>query len=379
MKGEKFCVIAFMAIIVCLPIATFLMPKQTESVLENRQLQTPPELSADSIFSKEFMSDTEKYMTDHFLAREKLVTAKTMLELSQGKREVNGVFIGSDMLLEKVSEPPKSVTDENIDAINAFTAKYKASIDMSVMLIPSALELYHEKAPLFADNFDQQKYISDVYARLQNVSCIDAAAQLSNSSNEYIFYRTDHHWTSLGAYYGYRAAANTLGFRAATLDSFNVEHAAYDFLGTLFSKVLVGEKMADIVDIYTYEKGELVTEVIKYNPKTGEPQSHPSIFFRDYLDKKDKYSVFLGENEPVVRIKTSINNGKKLIVFKDSFSHALMQFLPIHYEEIALVDLRYIKRPIEDYINIEEYSQALFAYNMAGFVDDTGIKKVTTY
>lgn len=377
MNAKKLSIVLFFTLLVVIPIATLILPKQERSEVENRTLQERPVLSGDSIMDKTFMKDAEDYLSDHMVLREYFVAAKTRFELAQGRREVNDVFINSKMLIENIAVPDPTEMDLTANAINQFAEKYKGKMDINMMLIPTATEFYPNVISEFATVVDQTEFIHDFYKKLKNVNSIDAFAPLSASTGDYIFYKTDHHWTSYGAYIGYSALSKTLGFKPATSDMFNIEHASYDFLGTLYSKVLYGGNLKDRIDIYEYANGDPVVDVIKYTDKNT--QTYSSILFREYLDQKDKYSVFLGQNESLVQVKTSTKNGKKLIIFKDSFSHALMQFLPLHYEEILLVDLRYLNVPLSEYVDVNDYTQALFAYNMAGFVKDTSIKKVRAF
>lgn len=377
MNAKKLSIALFFSLLVVLPIVTLILPKQERSEIENRTLQEPPKMSGESLMDKSYMKDVEDYLSDHMVWREYFVAAKTRFELAQGRNEVNNVFISNKMLIENVSAPNQAEMDLTAEAINQFAEKYKDKMDVNMMLIPTASEFYPNNVPDFAAVQDQTEFIHSFYQKLKNVNSIDAFAPLSASTEEYIFYKTDHHWTSYGAYLGYSALSKTLGFKPATSDMFNIEHASYDFLGTLYSKVLYGENLKDRIDIYEYANGNPVADVIKYTDKNT--QTYSSILFREYLDQKDKYSVFLGENESIVRVKTNVKNGKKLILFKDSFSHALMQFLPLHYEEILLVDLRYLNVPLSEYVDVNDYTQALFVYNMAGFVKDYTIKKVRSF
>lgn len=378
MNYKKLSIALFFAIIVILPMATFLLPKKSFSEMENRTLAKAPEFSFAKYKDKSYMKEVESFLSDHMVFREDFASTKTKLELLQGRKEVNNVFICDNMLIEKISEPEADTTNSNIDAINKFSAKYKNKLNTSIMLVPTASEFYSSQIPSYVSVQDQTKYISDFYAKLKNINTIDAYTPLAAvADNSYIFYRTDHHWTSYGSYVGYTAMGKTLGYKPATLDMFNVQHASQGFLGTLYSKVLYGDKLQDQIDLYHYSKGDVVTDVIKYTAKNT--QTYQSILFKENLQKKDKYSVFLGGNDAVVKIKTSVNNNKKIIIFKDSFTHSMMQFLPLHYQEIVLVDLRYLNKPLNEYININEYQQALFVYNMAGFVNDNSIKKITTY
>ncbi len=377
MLTKKVLVSVFFGILVLLPMATFLLPKESFSELENRSLAKPPELSWSSVMDKSYMKDAEDFMADHIVFRNQFAKAKTDCELLTGKQEIGGVFIGSGMLMEDVAEPNARITRNNADAINAFAKNHAGRIETTLMLVPTASEIYPSRVPAFAQPIDQTKYIQDFYASLHQVNTVDVYTSLAAAESEYIYYRTDHHWTSYGAYIGYTALAKNLGYKAATADTFNVEHASHTFLGTLYSKALTGEEWQDIVDLYTYAAGDAVEDVVKYSARNT--VTYSSIFFRENLEKKDKYTVFLGGNDPIVKIRTRVGNGKRIIVFKDSFANSLMQFLPYHYEEILLVDLRYFNGNLSDYVNLADYQQALFLYNVGNFTDDNSISKVSRY
>lgn len=374
MNFKKFSIGLFFGIIVLMSTATFLLPKKSFSELENRSLAKSPNLSLDTLKDKSFMKNSENYMADHMVFRNKFSSAKTRIEMLTGKQEINGVFICNDMLLENIKKPSMQITNSNIEAINKFTKKYNGRIDTSMMLVPTALEFYKDRAPFGAKLFDQTAYIKSVYDKLDNTNSADVYSSLASSTNDYIFYRTDHHWTSLGSYMGYTALSKSLGFKPASIDMFNIEHVSHDFLGTLYSKVVYGDVLKDNIDLYHYASGDVVTDFIRYTDKNS--LNYPSIFFKEKLDIKDKYTLFLGGNNAVSKIKTNVDNGKKIIVFKDSYAHSLMQFLPLHYEEILLVDLRYLHKPIEEYANLKDYQQALFLYNVSGFSKDSSVKQV---
>jgi hypothetical protein len=155
---------------------------------------------------------------------------------------------------------------------------------------------------------------------------------------------------------------------------FNIEHASNSFLGTVYSKVLTNAEMADTIDLYYYADKDVVKEVDVFNG--GEVEQYDSIFFREYLDTKDKYSTYLGSNQPMVTVKTNVDNGQKLLMFKDSYSHELVQFLCQHYEEITLLDLRYINTAFTELVDPADYTQTLFVYNVGGFITDKNLGKL---
>ena len=200
-------------------------------------------------------------------------------------------------------------------------------------MAPTVQELYTSKIPSYAGYLSEKTFIDECYKKMNGISTVDCLSYLTGHSSEYIFYRTDHHWTSLGAYYAYCAAAKTLGYSAYTLDQFNIETASSSFRGTLYSKTL------DNV--------------------------------------KDKYSSFTGSNSPIVTIETDVDNGKNLLLIKDSYAHSLVPFLANHYSKITMVDMRYINVDLGRLIDLSEYQQALFMYNAVTFSSDLTIKRIS--
>ena len=243
---------------------------------------------------------------------------------------------------------------------------------MYFMLVPTAQEMYSSQLPSYAGFLSQKSFIDDCYKGVENITTIDCLSYLSGHANEYIYYRTDHHWTSLGAFYAYTAAAKTLGYSAYGLGSFNIETASSDFRGTLFSKTLDSSITPDAIDFYMLARGE---PKVSMTVNTGmEIQQYDSLYVRDYLSQKDKYSAFTGSNQPIVTIETDVDNGKSLLLIKDSYAHSLVPFLSKHYSKITMVDMRYIKVGLENFLNISDYSQVLFTFNAISFSEDDSLR-----
>lgn len=369
--STKITVFAFFGILVILPLLTFIIPKSEFSEAENKVLAKWPKFSTETILDKKFMDGFDKYVSDHFVGREEWITAKTTMEMMTGQKEINSVFPLENMIVENIGKKDKDIFKKNYKLINDFAKVYGDKMSVNMMLIPTASEIYKDKLPAYAPVMDQIKYISDFYEKLEGVKIVDVLSTLRANKDSYIYYRTDHHWTSYGAYLGYTALGKSLGFKPLTHDMFNIEMGSNKFLGTLYSKVLIKEDLKDVIDLYHYSEGSPIEEVII--DEGMEKKSYDSIFFKENLDTKDKYSVFLGKNQPIVTIKTKVKNGQKLVMFKDSYSHTLMQFLPLHYEEITLIDLRYISNDIRKYVDLDDYTSALFIYNMASFIGDKSL------
>ncbi|MDE7228945.1 MAG: hypothetical protein K2N56_00565, partial [Oscillospiraceae bacterium] len=150
--------------------------------------------------------------------------------------------------------------------------------------------------------------------------------------------------------------------------SFNIETASSEFRGTLFSKTRDDSITPDEMTYFHPSSGE---QKIKMTCNSGSGIStYDSLYVREFLDQKDKYSSFTGSNVPIVDIKTGVENGKSLLVIKDSYAHSLVPFLANHYSRITMVDMRYINGDLNMFVDLDSYDQALFMYNAITFAQD---------
>lgn len=363
----------FFGFIIVFALLTVFLPKEKKSELENRNLASFPKVNIDDIKSTEFMTDIETYISDHFAARVPFLKLKGFSERLLGRSERNDVFITKDMLMEKVPEPDYTAIDKSVDAINKFDEGIDAQVFM--MLVPTASAIYPDKLPYFAPAVDQKQFIDYVYGNLSTgIVPIDAYSAMQNSSSEYIYYRTDHHWTSLGAYFAYNAAGKKMGYSPLPRDSFDIQHASSDFRGTLYSKTLYDGCEPDVMDYWFGENGE---NILSMEVNTGmEVKTYNSLYMREFLSVKDKYSSFTGSNQPLIKIKTGCTDGPRLLVIKDSYAHSFVPFLANNYSEITMIDMRYIQTSYKSIVNPENFDQVLILYNVSGFITDANIPKL---
>lgn len=366
------CVVFFAALTV-LPIITVLLPKESFSQIENKSLSSFPKFSAKTLFDGDYTDRVETYIADHFAGRVSWIGIKSRFEYLVGKREQKNIYILGDRLIEKINEPDYAGVDKNIAAINAF-ADYN-DIPVYMMLVPTSAEFYKNELPSYEPNLDQRGFISYVYGKVNAVDTIDVYQTLQLNRNEYTYYRTDHHWTSEGAFLAYGEAGKKLGYTPVPLSEYDIEHAGNNFLGTFYSKTLYSDITPDTIDLYRRVGDKSANKVYITSEYGKEPAVYDSMYFRDYLDVKDKYSVFFGTNQPIVRIETG-NTGKKLLVIKDSYAHCFVPFLTQHYSEITMLDLRYVQLDYRQVIDMSEYDQVLLLYNVSSFADDTNLRKL---
>ena len=131
----------------------------------------------------------------------------------------------------------------------------------------------------------------------------------------------------------------------------------------------------DEIDMYTLADGSISTTMEISNGVTT--TEHDGIFYKEYLDVKDKYSTFTGQNAACATFKNKgVSNGKSLLIIKDSYANSLIQFLSCNYETITMLDMRYTNLSYSDLVNVADYDQAVFIYNCITFAEDTNLAKL---
>lgn len=356
----------FFAIIILLSLFTLVLPKKSHSELENRDLQKTPVFSIDSIKSKRFMKDTETFLADHMVGRTYFVKAKTALEMAMGKREINGVYIADDRLMEVTKDVPLSATDPSVAAINDFAQRYKDKLSVYAMLIPSASEFFSDKLPAFSMPLDQTQRIKSIYDQMENVNRIDVYASLASNTSGYIYYRTDHHWTTGGAFYGYEAFCETAGIEPALPDE-SLKNSADGFYGTYFSKAKNYNAVPDTVTWFDFPVSSVTID--------GKP--YDGLYDLSCLEKRDKYAMFLYANNGVTVIENEAAPlSKTLFVIKDSYANCFAPYLTQNYQKLVVVDLRSLPKGLNELIAAEKGCEVLVLYSFSNLSSDTNLPRI---
>jgi len=247
------------------------------------------------------------------------------------------------------------------DVINLYQSTFKDKIKIYCMIIPTLIEFSLPDA--YQSITDAQKpNIDYIYDHLSSdIITIDAYSKLHEHSNEYLYFNTDHHWTALGAYYAYTAFAERAGFDPLVLENCEVR-TLQPFLGTIYSQtrdpVLLDN--ADKVDYYIIPGEYKVNRFINNEPFTA----YPSSLYGEYAANENSYSVFLHGDFPMIRIDTQNNNGRRLLVSKESFGNAFVPFLIPHFEQIFVVDERYVQQGISRLVTENNINEILFINNI---------------
>ncbi len=370
---ERTATILFLASLWIVLLSIFLIKDKEYSENENRYLTTKPDISMEDVSSGKFMDTFETYLNDQFPLRDKWIAFKTDIQRLFGKTDINGTYLGSDgYLFEKWTENDFNLENlqKNIDSIKKFV-QINNDKKGTILIVPTSSLPLQDKLPKNAPIFNQNKAFDMIYSNLgRDCEQIDIRPMLDAHKSEYIYYKTDHHWTTLGAYLGYTEWQRQNG-NLVELSDYNVTLATSDFKGSLYSKVLNRNSALD--EIYIYDKIQQPTYKVEYN--FGKTQTD-SVYHLERLNEKDKYQVFLNGNFPELTISTDLNNEKHLLIFKDSFANAFIPFLLSDYETIHVIDLRYFKGDLNDYISQNNITEYLFLYNIKNFCEDTSIPMI---
>ena len=324
-------------------ILIFILPSEDFSEEENRMLAPFPKFSFESLVSGEFTEDIGSFYADRFPFRDTLVGFKANLELALLRGENNGVLVGEDgYLVDRLeySEAEYENIKKGLLAIDKFDAWCEENgYPSTLTLLPRAIDVMSAKLhPVFDTSRADRAF--EVVNGL-GIDMVDPLSMLKERADggEYVWYKTDHHYTTLGAYYVYRMLGETLGYEPKPIDFFEVTVASESFHGTTYSAAGIKWADYDTVEFYRYE-GD--TDV-KLFDSLGKELSSDGFYVNSYLEKKDKYSAFLGGNSARLSVKhTDGAERQTLLIVKDSFSHAIVPFLAIHFD-IELVDMRYYK------------------------------------
>ena len=340
---------------------------------ENRMLAGMPRLSWSSLVSGDFMTKYETYLADQFAGRNFWRSIKVGLSGLGGSRQEEDILIGKDdYLMEEIVSPDQETLMENLEAIRQF-ANQSRDVQMYMLLVPNAANIMRDRLPAFATVSDQSRMFAQVKRELgEEVEWLDAAEALKKHAGEKIYYKTDHHWTSLGAFYTFSQVAEQMKIKTDVSSGFVSYPISTTFNGMLAAKS--GCRMDVREDIYMYVPRDTDNDVVV--SYVDEQRKTTSLYDSSKLKTRDQYAVFLGENTSVVDIKTVAESTRRLLLIKDSYANSFVPFLTPYFREIVLVDPRYYSGTIEDIMETYRISDVLFLYSGNTFFQDNNLKGV---
>ena len=226
-----------------------------------------------------------------------------------------------------------------------------------------------DKLPRYAVLFDEDAVFAEMGAAMDGYRLVDLREPFAAAcADEQLYYRTDHHWTTAGALLGYQCYRAAAGSAVPAAADYTVERHE-GFRGTLYSKVLDPDAAVDAVELYRWDGDTALTV-------TYDNADHAGCYDLQKLAQKDMYEVFFGGNWPMVRITGGAENGRRLLVLKDSYANALLPFAAADYEMIAAVDLRYYLGSLTELIQTEGITDVLVLYSTSAFMSEAKIDRL---
>lgn len=366
--AEKITVFVFAAYIAAFFLWQFILPDREFSERENRYLQTLPEFSFRELFEGNFTEDFEDYCADQFPLRDQWITLNARYSLLCGKKETNGVYLcAGERLITPFSAPTASSLNRRIMAVEQF--RENVGVPVTLSLIPDAAELYRELLPEGAPNDSEREIIEKVYG-LTDTPMVDLLGALNEHKGEEnaLFYRTDHHWTTYGAYCAYCALCDEWGLTPQSLDELTEETVSESFYGTAYSSSgytwIAPDRMERFVP------ADAASKVVNY--LTGSAVE-TGLYKEDSLQIKDKYTYFLGGNTPRSILYGQDENLPKLLLIRDSYSDSFAPFLLKHFSEIHMLDFRSYMGSPSEYVKENGIDQVLIQYSVPNFCEQSGV------
>ena len=371
------------------------------SEFENTSLAQKPAFSWSSFVDGSFGSKYVKYINEQFLGRDNWISMKAVADMGLGRIESHGVTYGDDhYLMEKLeivedqNYPANAGTNivkqTSLDRSNGMVSSFLQMYDQPITfsLVPNSYAILEDEVPTGFPGADQQAYTQQIYQTLSEaddqLEIVDFSDALSQHKDEYIYYRTDHHWTTLGAYYAYVAYCEQKGLTPVSLEELK-ENKVEDFYGTFYSKAKRPSQPADTITWYDVDVDEFAfvanLQQDKQLAQLGEVVQEAGLELlrvdgmmdQRKFEVRDKYAAFMWGNSGYVKIKSSHNlnhqEGKtsRLLLFKDSYANSMIPYLTYNYDEIIVVDLRYMAKSTKELMQ-EEFDDIFVMYNFSTYV-----------
>jgi len=356
----------FVAFLLVIAVLMFALPQKSYSENEKRVLADFPELTLEAVTDGSFGKELETYLSDHFPFRDAFVGIHSYMNLLLGRNGVSGIYSCSDgYLIAEPGELDEARAKRNVENLVQFTQS--TGLPGTIMAVPSAGYILDEKLPMNHKAYWDDALMEIVQKSSGDMAVIDLRDRFSQNTDN-LYYRTDHHLTSYGSYQMYLQFCQD---RQITPKSFSCAEQHEGFYGTAYSKSGLWATEPDIIEIWQCEEPGNYQVTIQDGKDL---QTHRSLYFYNHLENMDKYPVFLDGNHSLVTVKNeACQNGKRLLLIKDSYAHCFATFAIEHYEEIVMVDMRYYRNSVQEIVDSHGITEILCLYGAENLATSTDI------
>ena len=345
--------ILFAVFLYALAIASLLTPPREDSVMENRKLAQKPKLTVSSLLAvrtaDKYTQKYETFMNDQFIGRDGWITLKSICESALGKIENNGVVYGRDGYM-----------------FDKFTSLDERRLYQTL----------EDELPAGLDNINQAAEIEALYKQIpETAHKLDLLPVMRKSADAgQAYYRTDHHWTTRGAYAAYQAFVSSRGLQAADWDQLaSVRREQPGFYGTYYNKCKLFSAKPDTIEWYD----------IPIDSMTIAGKEMGGMYDMEKWGQHNKYDAFLWSNNDltIIRSQNNLNHeeGKttRILLIKDSYGNSFAPFLTYSYDEVWVVDPRFLMTPMSELMTQNTFDDVLILYNFKSFAEDSNIYTIS--
>lgn len=374
--------VTFLVLVGGISALGFLVKDREFSENENRYLASAPGFTIADFMSGDFQENLESYLNDQIWLRDGWITIKTAVQKACGDTDIGGAYVGRDGYdFEKIlpEDVDDALVERNIQAVSDYFAYCTKTLEpsrVSFLLVPTSGLVLKDKLPKNAILFDQQAYLDRVRTAMDKYNFISPEDILVEHSDEEVYYHTDHHWTTRGAFLTYSLWCDATGHVFAGEEAYQSIQMSDSFRGSLYSKILDYDSVYDTIEIM---KPLDEDTDFKYSV-TADGEELDGVYQDEFLSKKDKYAYFFGGNYKEVHIEVqrpSNMEKRNLLVIKDSFANSFVPFIISEYDNIYMVDLRYNNDNMGSYLEEHEITDVLVLYNVSNFISDKNIFKLS--
>lgn len=346
-------------------------PDRAYSELENTTLTQRPALSSLSASGlNNYFTSYGRYVKDQVFGRDQWISLQSFVETTLFQKEENGgILLGKEhqmfprtygLIASETRALPK-----NTAALESLCQRYPGRVN--VMLVPAASAIYPENVPADAPLLDEDPYLDQISGRVQAAGgrFVDVREVLAAHKEEYLYYRTDHHWTTLGAYYAYTRLCDALHLTPFDRDAHTAQ-TAENFYGTHYSKARTWNAVPDTITYYDLPNALTIYTVT--GPGQPTDGQTTGLYDTDKLSVYDKYAMFLHGNNGLSRLEG--DGSGKILVIKDSFANSFVPYLTANYSTIDILDFRNYNYGLDQLIADNGYDAILVLYSFDSFKSD---------
>lgn len=418
-------VLLFFGFLIFLLFLSAVDKDKTVSEVEKRQLAKRPDFSFSSFFDGSWGREYEEYYADQFPLRDSFIGVSKKVEnfftkFSFGKDDSvivkvkkneddfggEGLTQAGQDVKEKTTKQPETTTQDNnkyadekdaqvsggsilvadkrameifsyyesglkkyASIVNSLADSMGGKANVYSLVAPTSIEFYGTKK-YRTGSHSQKEAIEKLYSMMNSkVKTVDAYSKLHDSAEEYIYFRTDHHWTARGAYHAYEAFCEVSGATPVLLDSFATQgRIPGDFLGTLYAQTQM-PVLAQNPDYVEYFSPDGVSGEVYQSASMESPISFYVV--AQQVNSSNKYLAFIAGDQPLEKITTSVKNGRKIIVLKESYGNAFVPFLCSNYEEIYVLDPRKLTFDLSSFVAAHSINDVLLINYAFGIFNPT--------